>query len=155
MKGPGHSRQACLDSGRVLMDEPPRAPDLAPQRKRGLEFAPHLRPRLCAQASGTESRPCKFFTAKTFSRIDCLSRRGKQKMTLRFGGLVCMRAVVSGTVLLMLLVVLVTTSPAGAATIVFFVLLGVALDAAEEEVMTEGHPAECSGRDALGGRHNR
>ena len=51
-----------------------------------------------------------------------------------------MRAV-SGTVLLMLLVVLVTTSPAGAATIVVFVLLGVALDAAEEEVMTEGHPA--------------
>jgi hypothetical protein len=51
-----------------------------------------------------------------------------------------MRAVVSGTVLLMLLVVLVTTSPAGAATIVFFVLLGVAIDAAEEEVMTEGHP---------------
>jgi hypothetical protein len=65
-----------------------------------------------------------------------------------------MRAV-SGAVLLMLLVVLVTTSPAGAATIVFFVLLGVAIDAAEEEVMTEGHPAECSGRDALGGRHNR
>jgi hypothetical protein len=54
-------------------------------------------------------------------------------MTLLFGGLVCMRAV-SGTVLLMLLVVLVTTSPAGAATIVFFVLLGVAIDAAEEEV---------------------
>jgi hypothetical protein len=65
-----------------------------------------------------------------------------------------MRAV-SGTVLLMLLVVLVTTSPAGAATIVVFVLLGVAIDAAEEEVMTEGHPAGCSGRDALGGRRNR
>jgi hypothetical protein len=65
-----------------------------------------------------------------------------------------MRAV-SGAVLLMLLVVLVTTSPAGAATIVFFVLLGVAIDAAGEEVMTEDHPAECSGRDALGGRHNR
>jgi hypothetical protein len=44
-----------------------------------------------------------------------------------------MRAV-SGTVLLMLLVILVTTSPAGAATIVVFVLLGVAIDAAEEEV---------------------
>jgi hypothetical protein len=65
-----------------------------------------------------------------------------------------MRAV-SGTVLLMLLVVLVTTSPAGAATIVFFVLLGVAIDAAQEEVMTEGHPAGCAGRDALGGRRNR
>jgi hypothetical protein len=52
-----------------------------------------------------------------------------------------MRAV-SGAVLLILLVVLVTTSPAGAATIVFFVLLGVAIDAAEEEVMTEGHPRD-------------
>jgi len=38
----GTARQDCLDSGRVLMDEPPRAPDLAPQRERPPELDTEL-----------------------------------------------------------------------------------------------------------------
>jgi hypothetical protein len=50
-------RAACVEGAVTSLVEPPRAPDLAPQRERACEFAPHLRPRLCAQASGTESHP--------------------------------------------------------------------------------------------------
>jgi hypothetical protein len=49
-RGNRNSRQNCLDAGRVLMDEPPRAPDLAPQRERFPQLDADLSPRLGAPA---------------------------------------------------------------------------------------------------------